>query len=228
MRHLLIPMVVIMLTVPAFAGEVKPDKETEPDISVEPENEELKDLIRKVLKEMEDEKQESEDGGEKKPLFGHPLRGGRDGFRIYFGGEAKFMHLWYQTNENNINYLTGKESSEWEGEFFLEEFKINPEIRFGSLATLKGQLTFKNRRGRETAGHTHFVDVTTGSVLETTTESTDKYKTGAGIEEMFVTFHLPAKHEFLVGLNERWIRPERHTQNYPITGVSFWYDETMQ
>jgi hypothetical protein len=235
-------LVILWLVIPASAGEITLDKEKEPEVKVDSEsdNDRLRDLVRKILRELEEEKEEKAkteqppaaekepEKDDKEPLFGFPMKNNRKGFRFYIGGKLEIEHIWHETNEGNVDFITGKESGEWEGIFRIKEFKLIPEARFGSFATLKGELVSKNIGNYRTKGHTHTVDVTTGSVSETTSESDDEFTTSAGIEEFHITFHLPFEHKLKIGLDERWMRPSRKTETYPMLGTAFWWDETMQ
>jgi len=167
-------------------------------------SEEIRDLKRR-LDELQDKVEQLGEEGDakdkrKKKKDQDLFAGGLltlGGLQLRLGGKAEILLIDSQNERDPVVGSTDNPDPHLE----LNKLRIAPQIRFNRNIDLRSQIDFRPRGSRVT------------------------------LKELWARHKWRAnwwfRTEEKLGIEDRFIRPQRRTKNYPIMGTAFWRDETI-
>ncbi|MGQ9590637.1 MAG: bZIP transcription factor, partial [Planctomycetota bacterium] len=166
-------------------------------------NEELRARIEALEREMSEAAAKERPGAEKapggapQPLFANGVLT-IGGVNLELGGSAELLLIDPQEEDDPIAGRTENPDPHFE----LDQLRIEPVLRFSRAISVHGQIDFEPTDG--------------DTVLK---ELTARYA-----PEPFAWWF---DAEVRLGLDDRFIRPARRTENYPLVGNAFWRWESL-
>ena len=163
--------------------------------------ERLEELEKRVarLNELEERVKDLEQELEEKSDDGGFAKGllTLGGERFRLGGKVEFLFI--DTEAERIGAIGSTEEAD--PRFAIDVFRLEPRIDLNDEVSLRAQLDFKPRRGRV-------------KLKEATIQHRAKPRWWL-------------QSTLRLGLDDRFIRMRRETENYPLLGNAFWRDESL-
>ena len=164
---------------------------------------ELEKRVAELQKELEEVREEQEDAKDRKKededfFSGGLITLGNEKFRL--GGKVELNFIDSESGEFLPLGSAGL-TAEPDPHLVLQRLRFTPRIAMSKRISLRGQIDFLPDRGR------------------------------TRLKELVVRHDVQPEwwfsSRFQVGLDDRFIRPNRRTKSYPLLGNAFWRDETM-
>lgn len=204
------PLAALLLAFFAGRGYSQVEPENDPLLKspaerirdLEEANEDLRRRLDDLEKEVRDGQAETESGKEDKEEDDSFFATGiisLGGVELELGGKAEFLLIDSQNENDPVVGSTDNPDPRFE----IDRFRLEPRISFSKTISLDSQIDFKPEEGE--------------TVLK---ELTADYNMKRPVWWFDTDLRL--------GLDDRFVRPSRRTENYPLLGNAFWRRESVQ